>query len=286
MRPGFTAARALRRPRYRRTYVRPRGMGGMDSAPPSDAEKGRHYGGAGAPSDSSEECNAGVSLPERGTEFTGRQVCERFGVKKRGRIRVNHESRIVVLVDGADAPARGKNAGRGEYLEFGGHGVDAQSGMRSDDIALANSRRDGYKVLYFAKRRGRLRFEGLVECTHHTPPGDVRPGRKISFRLGPIKGARSGSARLFPIAITPESLDRVVDCLARSGMVRADGEAIQLASGSQQAAAKDAEDVESCIETLEILADPDLVEQIRESEADLRAGRVVPWVGGRAQNVR
>ena len=45
-----------------------------------------------------------------------------------------------------------------------------------------------------------------------------------------------------------------------------------------------AEDLESLIETLDILADPDLVMQIEKSEEDLRAGRVVPWVEGRAQN--
>ena len=255
----------------------------MDCAPPANTGEGWRHGGAGAPAGRREECGAGVPLPGRGAEFTEGEVCERFGVKKRGGIRVNHGSRIIVLIDGADAPAPGGNAGRGEYLEFCGHGVDAQGRMNPDDVALANSPREGYEVLYFAKKHGRLRFEGLVECASHTPPGDVRLGRKISFRLGPIKRARNGPARLFPMPITPESLDRILDCLDRSDMMRTDGEAIERALDGQQAAAKDAEYAEGCIETLEILADPDLVEQIRESEADLRAGRVVPWVKGGAQ---
>ena len=41
-----------------------------------------------------------------------------------------------------------------------------------------------------------------------------------------------------------------------------------------------AEALESLIDTLDILADPDLVMQIEKSEEDLRAGRVVPWVKG------
>ena len=287
----------------------------MAGASHANAVAGRRHVGAGAPAGRRGECGADVPLPGRGAEFTEEQVCERFGVEKRGGVRVNHESRIIVLVDGADATARGRNAGRGEYLEFSG-GVGAQGAMSPDDAALANSRAEGYEVLYFAKKRGRLRFEGLVECTSHTPPGDARRGQKASFRLGPIRGelddwtpprdsgpgrtgtaegmpspahkmgARRGPARLFPRKVTPESLDRMLGCLARSGKARADYETIQRPFAVRQAGAKDAEDLESCIETLDILADPDLVEEIRESEADLRAGRVVPWVKGRAQNTR
>ena len=288
----------------------------MVGASHANAVAGRRHGVAGAPAGRRWECGADVPLPGRGAEFTEDEVCERFGVKKRGGVRVNHESRIIVLVDGADAAARGRDAGRGEYIEFSGSGMGAQGAMSPDDAALANSRAEGYEVLYFAKKRGRLRFEGLVECTSHAPTGGARRGQKTSFRLGPIgdelgawtpprdsgRGrtgkaegvpsparrleARRGPARLFPRKVTPESLGRILGCLVRSGKARADDEAIQRPFAGLQAGAKDAEGLESYIETLDILADPDLVEKIRESEADLRAGRVVPWVKGRAQNTR
>ena len=287
----------------------------MVGASHANAVAGRRRGVAGAPAGRRKKCGADAPLPGRGAEFTEDEVCERFGVEKRGGVRVNHESRIIVLVDGTDAAARGGNAGRGEHLEFSG-GVGAQGAMSPDDTALANSRAEGYDVLYFAKKRGRLRFEGLVECTSHAPPDGARRGQKTSFRLGPIGDeldgwtpprdsgpgrtgtaegmpplarkleARRGPARLFPRKVTPESLDKILGSLARSGRARADDETMQRPFAVRQAGAKDAEDLESCIETLDILADPDLVEEIRESEADLRAGRVVPWVKGRAQNTR
>ena len=47
-----------------------------------------------------------------------------------------------------------------------------------------------------------------------------------------------------------------------------------------------AEALESLIETLDILADPDFVMQIEKSKEDIRVGRVVPWVKGRAQNAQ
>lgn len=56
--------------------------------------------------------------------------------------------------------------------------------------------------------------------------------------------------------------------------------------GLRDACANDAEGIEGWIETLEILSDPDFVEQLRKSEEDLRAGRVVPWVKDSAENAQ
>lgn len=56
--------------------------------------------------------------------------------------------------------------------------------------------------------------------------------------------------------------------------------------GRQCDASSEDEDIEGIVETLEILSDPDLVEQIRKSQEDLRAGRVVPWVKDSAQGTQ
>lgn len=270
----------------------------------TDVDVGRH------------EASIGVPLPERGAEFTEEQVCERFGVKKYGGIRVNHASKIIVLVNRVDVQTQYRNVEHGRYLDFSGHDVDSRGNMQSDDVALANSVKDGYVVLYFVKEHGRLLFEGQVECMSHPSPSDVRPGQKISFRLKPIKGLRNaparpldatldtiemveealssarkfethqGLARSLPKEVSPESLGRILDYHVRSGKVSADGESIRWVFGDQEATMKDEVDIESYLETFDILADPDFAEQIRKSEEDLRAGRVVPWVESSAQNTQ
>lgn len=83
-----------------------------------------------------------------------------------------------------------------------------------------------------------------------------------------------------------ESLDRILSCLARSGKIEISGESVQWIAANPNATAEKAEIVESCLETLDILADPDFARQLEESRGDYRAGRVVPWMEDSAQNAR
>lgn len=287
----------------------------MDGVAQIESEGDRRHASVGMHIES-HKVSTSVPLPERGAEFTEEQICERFGVKKYGGIRVNQASKIIVVVNRVDGVTQYRNVEHGKHLDFSGHDVDYQGRMQSDDVALANSLKEGYAVLYFVKKHGRLLFEGRVECTSHRPPSGASPGQKVSFRLRRIKDVRGTptpysdaslaniemveesllSARKFetrrdlieslPKEVSPESLDRILDYLVRSGKVSTDDESIRWIFCDQQSTMKDVEDIESYIETFDILADPDSAEQIRRSREDLRAGRVVPWVKGRAQNTR
>jgi prevent-host-death family protein len=66
----------------------------------------------------------------------------------------------------------------------------------------------------------------------------------------------------------PEILDRVSKYFDRYIITR---------HGKPEAVVIAQEDYESLLETLEILSDKELMREIRKSEADLKAGKAVPW---------
>ena len=292
-------------------------MAGVESGVGAPMGAGVRHDVAGAPAGRRE---AAASLPAPGEMLTEDQVRERFGVEGLGSIRVSRVSKTIVLVNRADVHAKSKSARDGEYVLFNGrHAPDSDGRARRDGLILANSGRDGYEVLYFVKDNGALAFVGRVECVSgmSTPGNGDGQGLGASFRLrlagdarsarGPLPDASLGSAEMVEDAHSPargldtggallESLllqasggppGRILDYLARSGRVDAGGGSMRwILAGRPAGGAAAGETAESVIETLDILADPDLAMQIREGEADIRAGRVVPWVKGRAQNMR
>ena len=235
---------------------------------------------------------ASASLPAPGERLTEDQMCERFGVGKLGGIRISRTSRTIVLVDQADVEAQSKNAGRGEYVVFNGWNDSNSSDQAacSEDLILANSGKEGYEVLYFVRDRGMLAFAGRVECISSMPvPGnDERPGLGASFKLRLAGGARNAhsmpvdasldsiemvesalsSARRFdtrralleslPRRVSSRSLDRMLDYLVRSGKVDVEGGSVRWIFAGRPAVEETEQIVESYLETLDILTDPDL----------------------------
>lgn len=263
--------------------------------------------------------SACVFSPVPGEKFTEDQICERFGLEKHGGIRVSRTSKTIVLVNRVDAQTQYRNVEYGEHIVFNGrHFPDSDDQMQMENLSLANSSRDGYDVLYFVKEHDHLAFRGRVEYVSDgpTPANGDRPGVGISFKLRLIGDGRGASAppadvgldsvemienallsaRKFdtrlallgslPRKVPQESLDRILDYLVRSGKVDVDGESVRWAFNNPRTATEKAQIIERCIETFDILSDPCFTMQIKESEKDLRAGRVVPWVKGRAQNTQ
>ena len=261
--------------------------------------------------------SAGVSALAPGEKFTEDQICERFGVEKRGGIRVSHTSKAIVLVNRVDVQTQYRNIEHGEYIDFNGrYFPDFKDQMQLENLSLANSSKDGYDVLYFVKEYGQLAFRGRVECisTKPTPADGDRPGLGITFKLRLIGDGHGASVppadvgldavemvenvlssahkfdtrlallRSLPQKTSRKSLDRILVYLARSGKVDTDGESVQWIFDNPRT--EEAPDIESYIETFDILSDPYFAKQIKESEEDLRAGRVVPWVKNRAQNTQ
>ena len=192
----------------------------------------------------------------------------------------------------------------------------------ANNTALRISKELGYTVLYFIKEKTDLAFNTRVECDSHKMVveeiGGKPPRVVMKFTLRRVAGVPNVTANMIDVDASPdsiemvetvlssprkfdtrqalleslpqkvsrESLDRILNYLARSGRVNIDGGSVQWVFGNLQEARAEAQIMESHIETLEVLADRDLVEQVNQSEKDLRAGRVVPWVKGRAQNTR
>ena len=260
-----------------------------------------------------------ASLPAPGERLTEDQVRRRFSTEGLGSIRVSRASKTIVLVDRADARAQPARAVCGRHILFSGrHDPDSGGLARQEDLILANSGRDGYDVLYFVKDSETLAYVGRVECVSSMPApgGDDGQVRGASFMLRLARGERNArglppdasldsiemvegvlsSARGFgtrralleslPLQVSSGSLDRILEYLARSGKVDVEGGSVRWIFADRPAAVEADEIAEGAIETLDILANPDLAMQIRESEADLLAGRVVPWAKGRAQNTR
>ena len=290
---------------------------GVETVTRTETDMGEHLGDTDALVARHAE-SAGSFTPVPGEKFTEDQICERFGLEKRGSIRVSRTSKTIVLVNRADAQAQYRNAEYGEYIVFNGrHFPDSDDQMQMENLSLANSNRDGYDVLYFVKECDHLAFRGRVECVSDgpAPASGGRPGVGISFNLRLIGDGRGASAppagvgpdsvemvedtllsaRKFdtrlallgslPRKVPRESLDRILDYLVRSGKVDADGESVRWVFNDPRTDTE-AQVMERCIETLAILSDPCFAMQIKESEEDLRAGRVVPWVKGRAQNTQ
>ena len=192
----------------------------------------------------------------------------------------------------------------------------------ANNLVLSLSKTMGYTVLYFIKQKADLAFDSCVECDSDDIELEEKDGKlprtviKFTLRrvdrmpavavgemaadaildsVEMVEGVLSSSRKFdtrqallgsLPRKVSRELLDSILDYLARSGKINTDGGSVQWISGNLREAMVEAEIAESHIETLEILANPDLVRQIKESNKDIRAGRVVPWVKGTAQNTR
>ena len=192
----------------------------------------------------------------------------------------------------------------------------------ANNLVLSLSKTLGYTVLYFIKQKADLAFDSCVECDSDYIELEEKDGKlprtviKFTLRrvdrmpavaadelaadaildsVEMVEGVLSSSRKFdtrqallgsLPRKVSRESLDSILDYLARSGKINTGGGSVQWVSGNLREAMVEAEIAEGYIETLEILANHDLVKQVKESEEDIRAGRVVPWVKGTAQNTR
>lgn len=101
-----------------------------------------------------------VAVPRPGEKFSDDELHARFGVPKRGGIRVNEQKRCVVLVDLVDANSKYANTDDGNAVSYMGQdsdldGVQNQK-MSGNNLTLSRSRDDGYTVMHFVKERGEL----------------------------------------------------------------------------------------------------------------------------------
>ncbi len=149
-----------------------------------------------------------VAVPRPGEKFSDDELHARFGVPKRGGIRVNEQKRCVVLVDLVDANSKYANTDDGNAVSYMGQdsdldGVQNQK-MSGNNLTLSRSRHDGYTVMYFVKERGELAFNSRVEYDSHDFVVEHNAGRQprvvIKFMLRRIA---AGS----PNATTPSKME-------------------------------------------------------------------------------
>ena len=145
---------------------------------------------------------------------------ETFGVNKGGGIRPSSTSTDIILVrnvhsDYGDAEEGGRIIYDGKY--YGG-----PSQMISGNLKLAESQKNGNRILYFVKEDGQLVFNGQVEYVRHYDKNDPsRPGaiahvlEMVGAGAADAAGAadrrRTGAGRPAPRASSAPDLDMIME---------------------------------------------------------------------------
>ena len=138
----------------------------------------RAKSGAPGPRISSE--NQGY-LPEPGERFTEDQMREKLGVSKGGGIRPSLTSTDLVLVRNVHSDYN--DVEKDKYIIYDGKYHNGPNQLISGNLKLAESKKNGNRVLYFVKEDGQLVFNGLVKYIKHYDKKDPsRPGA-IAYML-------------------------------------------------------------------------------------------------------
>lgn len=142
-----------------------------DSSAEKGAQETRPY--------SSEAGESQPPLPQQGDGFTEDQMRERFGPLTYGGIRTSATSTDIILVRNVHSDYGDVELGR--HIQFDGtYWKERPDQMVGSNLKLAQSRKNGNRVLYFTKELGRLRFDGLVKCVAHRIKNDSsRPGALV-----------------------------------------------------------------------------------------------------------
>lgn len=100
---------------------------------------------------------------------------ETFGVSRGGGIRPSSTSTDIILVRNVHSDY--SDAEEGKRIIYDGKYYDGPNQMISGNLKLAESQKNGNRVLYFVKEDGQLAFNGLVEYVRHYDKNDpARPG--------------------------------------------------------------------------------------------------------------
>ena len=128
---------------------------------------------------SSEAGESQPPLPQQGDGFTEDQMRERFGPLTYGGIRTSATSTDIILVRNVHSDYGDVELGR--HIQFDGtYRKERPDQMVGGNLKLAQSRKNGNRVLYFTKESGRLRFDCLVKCVAHRVKSDSsRPGALV-----------------------------------------------------------------------------------------------------------
>ena len=121
-----------------------------------------------------------VPLPKAGERFSDEELHTKYGVPRDGGIRVNQENKCIVLENLINDRTKYTNTDRGTYILYMGQNSD-RSGIKNQEmsdnnLALKNSKREGYTVLYFTREDGMLVFKSRVEYDSH----DWKVGRSAT----------------------------------------------------------------------------------------------------------
>lgn len=239
-----------------------------------------------------------MALPKAGDKFTDEDLHTRFGVPTEHGIRVSREKKCIVLVHLVGIHSGYTNTDRGTEILYMGENSDRaglqDQEMSGGNLALSRSREDGYTVLYFIKEGSVLVFRSIVEYDSHKvrneTNGKDQLRKVIEFKLRAVRKERPAAgtderAAALPAADGAEieeaySLPLTGEKIASTG----GGSETGLVPPAKAAAALPLSWNE--VETMDILADDELMKDIEGGIEDIRAGRVVEWKPRNVQNTK